>query len=99
MIINSTSFSAGATPAAEEGWKVFGIGPVDVEVSGSFVATLTVERRCKNDDGTYGAVQTWTFDSPGTFPLTCNQRQPEYRMYVATGAYTSGPLVARVAQG
>ena len=79
-------------------WAVFGKGEVDLDLGGTFSATVTVERRCKGLDGSYGATVGFTFTQAGTFILDCNQHQPEYRVGVATGNFTSGPVVARLAQ-
>ena len=79
-------------------WATFGKGEADLDLGGTFAATVTVERRCKNTGGDYGPTVSFTFAQAGTFILDCNQHQPEYRVGVATGNFTSGPVVARLAQ-
>lgn len=80
-------------------WTIFNKGTVDLELTGTFVADVIVERRCKNEGGTYGATTSQTFIGTGQFILECSQKLPEYRVGVATGKFTSGTVVARLAQG
>lgn len=62
-------------------------------ISGTFVGTFTLQRR--NSDGTIVDVTNnsgvvTTFTAPGTFTLSPNGSQAEYRLNMKSGAFTSG---------
>lgn len=98
-MVTQKTFTAAADAA--EDWKVFDRGDVDLEIttSATFTGTLSVDRRCKNTDGTYGPIVSFGYTTAGVFSLpTCHQMQPEYRMYIKTGNYTNGPVTGRLAQ-
>ena len=82
-----TSVSA----AAENTWSpaIQVVGNFNLSISGTFVATVTVQR--SEDGSTWRNVDTWTTPSEevGYDPIL-----NYYRVGVATGGYTSGTVVA-----
>jgi hypothetical protein len=82
-----TSVSA----AAQNTWSpaIQVVGSFNLSISGTFVATVTVQR--SEDGSTWRDVDTWTAPSEevGYDPIL-----NYYRVGVATGDYTSGTVVA-----
>jgi hypothetical protein len=67
------------------------VGSFDLSISGTFVATVTVQR--SDDATTWRNVDTWTAPTErvGSDPIL-----NYYRVGVATGNYTSGTVVASI---
>jgi hypothetical protein len=68
------------------------VGPFNISISGTFAATVTVQR--STDNSTWRDVNTFTSPFEGT------GNEPEvmyYRAGVKTGDFTSGTAVLRVA--
>jgi hypothetical protein len=84
-----TSVSAGAQNTFSDAIQV--VGSFNLSISGTFVATVTVQR---SEDGT-----TWrdvdTFTAP-TEEVGYDPILNYYRVGVATGDYTSGTAVASI---
>jgi len=76
-------------------------GPFNFSVSGSFTATVTIQRRFTNPatglyDGTWLDVSTYTSEREdvGIVP----DEEVQYRAGVKTGEYTSGTINLRLSQ-
>lgn len=84
-----TSVSA----AAENTWSpsIQVVGSFNLSISGTFSATVTVQR--SDDNSTWRDVSTWTepTEQVGYDPIL-----NYYRVGVATGDYTSGTAVASI---
>ena len=65
-----------------------------VSVSGTFVATVTLQRRL--DGANWRDVQTWTGEMEVTYVADESQ---DLRLGVKTGDYTSGTVTARLGVG
>lgn len=81
------------TASAQNTWSdpIRIVGSFNVSISGTFVATATVQR--SDDATTWRNVNTWTApaEEVGTDPIL-----NYYRIGVATGNYTSGTVVASI---
>jgi len=82
-----TSVSAAAQNTWSDPIRI--VGSFNLSISGTFVATVTVQR--SEDGSTWRDVDTWTTPSEevGYDPIL-----NYYRVGVATGGYTSGTVVA-----
>ena len=70
-------------------------GYLNISISGTFVATVTLQRRF-NEDGTAHEVDTWTAVDQNN--LQDYEHGVEYRIGVAAGDYTSGTVDLRLSQ-
>lgn len=64
-----------------------------VTLEGAFVGTVTLERRGADGNtvtATNNSGAAITFTTAGTFTLSPNMLQAEYRLNMKSGAYTSG---------
>jgi hypothetical protein len=84
-----TSVSAAAQNTFSDPIRI--VGSFNVSISGTFVATVTVQR--SDDASTWRNVNTFTapFEGVGNDPIL-----NYYRIGVATGGYTSGTAVASI---
>ena len=98
MLASTTSYSAGISPAANDLWVDCNSGGVDIEISGTFVATVTVERRARDVSGDFAPTVSYSYQYPGSFSIYTNQGNYQMRAYVKTADYTSGTCNIRLAQ-
>lgn len=70
-------------------------GEFNLQLSGTWVATVTVLRKF-NDDATWYPVETFTEN--GAYVGSEPGRKVTYKVGVETGDYTSGTVVIRISQ-
>ena len=71
-------------------------GGFNLSLSGTWVATVYVQRKFSYDDTTWMDVETFTAN--GEYRGYEYEDDVQYRVGVKTGGYTSGTIMARISQ-